>query len=53
MTGLPDSVAVDDSAAADAWAVRDADPWGVHCRARYLEWDRDYRLLASADVKEP
>jgi hypothetical protein len=53
MTGLPDSVAVADSVAVDAWAVRDADLSGVHCRALYLEWDRDYRLLASADVKEP
>jgi hypothetical protein len=53
MTGLPGSVAVADSVAADAWAVRDADLSGVHCRALYLEWDRDYRLLASADVKEP
>jgi len=53
MTGLPDSVAVADSVAADAWAVRDADLSDVHCRARYRGWDRDYRLLASADVKEP
>jgi hypothetical protein len=44
---------VADSVAADAWAVRDADLSGVHCRALYLEWDRDYRLLASADGKEP
>lgn len=42
-----------DSVAADAWAVPDADLSGVHCRARYLEWDRDYRLLASADGKGP
>lgn len=53
MSGLPDSVAVGDSVAADAWAVRDADLSGVHCRALYRGWDRDYRLLASADVKEP
>ena len=45
--------ALPDSAAVDAWAVRDADQSVARCPAPCLESDRDFHLSALADVEEP
>ena len=42
-----------DLAAVDAWAVRDADQSVARCPAPCPESDRDFHLLALADVEEP
>ena len=47
------TAALPDSAAVDAWAVRDADQSVARCPAPCLESDRDFHPSASADVEEP